>query len=121
MLKKDITAHYRLFSQDDLQIQFDNYEIDEKNQQISINDDADGNFLFDVENRTEHLWKINLEDDGQESIQWTDDQGERQITFSLENAQDKEQQWSRDCDRDESYRGTLLKHEMDRTNQKKTG
>jgi len=99
LIEKDLESHFKWTSDttEDLKYQFDNYQYDDNNnnkQQISISDQINNEFIYDIENNNQQLWNINIQDNENNFIQWTHDQQQQKISFSIESIQDKQQQWS---------------------------
>ncbi|CAF3014200.1 unnamed protein product [Rotaria sp. Silwood2] len=96
LIEKDLESHFiwKSDTNDDFKYHYDDNQLQENNQQISINDQINQNFIFDIENKSEQLWKNNIEQDDYEIFKWNDDQQQYKISFSIQNTQDKQQQWA---------------------------
>ncbi|CAF1259763.1 unnamed protein product [Adineta ricciae] len=100
LIDKELESHYVWTSDtinEDFKHQFDNYQSEENNQQISIKDEIYQNQLYDInDGENEDLWKKKVELDENYEVKWSDDQQEREIQFNIHSIQDKQQQWSLD-------------------------
>ncbi|CAF3597111.1 unnamed protein product [Rotaria socialis] len=125
LIEKDLESHFKWTSDitDDFKYQYDDYQYEESNQQISINDQANVNFLYDIENSSEQLWKNNMENDDNQFTKWTHDQKQNKISFSIETIQHRQQQWGLDDNNQRSMQFNLInpneqqyKHDIDTNN-----
>ncbi|CAF0871791.1 unnamed protein product [Rotaria sp. Silwood1] len=96
LIEKDLESHFIWTSdtKDDFKYHYDNDQLKESSQQISINDQINQNVIFDIENKSEQLWKNNIEQDDYQLFQWNDDQQQYKISFSIQNTQEKQHQWT---------------------------
>ncbi|CAF0868442.1 unnamed protein product [Adineta ricciae] len=117
LIDKELESHYVWTSDtinEDFKHQFDNYQSEENNQQISIRDEIYQNQLYDInDGENEDLWKKKVELDENYEVKWSDDQQEREIQFNIHSIQDKQQQWSLDNQNHERIQLNLFdKHQL---------
>jgi hypothetical protein len=98
LIEKDLQSHFKWNTDlhEDLKYQFDHSEYQQENnqQQISLSDQLNEDFIYDIENNNQQLWNINIQENDHQPIQWTHDQEQQFTSFSMENIQDQQQQWS---------------------------
>jgi hypothetical protein len=97
LIEKDLQSHFLWTSDtiEDFKYQFDNYQDQQYNyQHISIDDQANKDLIYDIDNNNQQLWNIHTDQNDQQLIQWTHDQQQNQYSFSLHNNQNQQQQWT---------------------------
>ncbi|CAF0805567.1 unnamed protein product [Rotaria sordida] len=122
LIEKDLESHFIWTSdaKDDFEYHYDDNQLQESNQQISINDQINQNFIYDVDNQNEQLWKNNIEQDDYQLFKWNDEQQQHKISFSIHNIQDKQHQWALHDDNQQFIQLNLInqhdqqsKHDLD--------
>ncbi|UJR38564.1 hypothetical protein I4U23_031230 [Adineta vaga] len=100
LIDKELESHFIWTSDtinEDFKHQFDNSEFEDKNQQISFEDENNSNYLYDIHSDgNQDLWKTNSELNETYEIKWNDDQQDKQIHLNINSIQNKEQQYSLD-------------------------
>lgn len=97
LIEKDLKSEFiwKSDTNEDFKYQVDDSHYEENSQQISLFDDNDNsNLVYDIENKTEQLWKTTIGQDESKSIQWIDEQQSYEISFSLKSSQDNKQNWT---------------------------
>jgi len=95
LIEKDLQSHFKWTSDtiEDSKYQFDQYQ-DNNQQQISIIDFENDQFIYDIDNNNQQLWNINTQDNENDYVKWTDDQQQQQIYLNIESIQHQQQKWT---------------------------
>jgi hypothetical protein len=124
LIEKDLQSHFKWTSDtiEDYKYQFDQYQ-DNQQQQISIVDLENDQFIYDIDNNNQQLWYIHIQDNEKNSLQWTDDQ-QQEIHLNIESIQHQQQKWTLNDNNQQSIQFHLNeqldnKYHLDTINQNK--